>query len=234
MSTHSASGKSSEGLRVYMLGPPRVTWKGGPLPIPRRQARALLYYLAAYRRPLPRERISFLFWSDIPETAARTNLSRLLNHLRRALPASDLILTQEGQIYLNPDIAWSDTVTWAQSLGSFSADAARRLILLYRGPFLQGFSLPKRPEFEHWLAHERQHWKRLYLEMLATLLKTEARQGAYEAAITYARRYLEVDKLAEDIHRQLIELYVAVGNRSAALRQFERCVAVLERELGVS
>ncbi|MBC8162988.1 MAG: transcriptional activator domain-containing protein, partial [Roseiflexaceae bacterium] len=41
------------------------------------------------------------------------------------------------------------------------------------------------------------------------------------------------DELAEDMHRHLIALYAATGDRTAALRQFERCVVALERELGV-
>ncbi len=36
------------------------------------------------------------------------------------------------------------------------------------------------------------------------------------------------------MHRRLIELYAATGDRGAALRQFERCAAALERGLGVS
>lgn len=52
--------------------------------------------------------------------------------------------------------------------------------------------------------------------------------------MTAALRVLAVDELAEDMHRRLIELYGVVGDRAGAFRQFEHCVAVLERELGVS
>ncbi len=56
----------------------------------------------------------------------------------------------------------------------------------------------------------------------------------HAAAITAARRALSRDELAEEMHRRLIALYSAVGDRTAALRQFEQCAAVLERELGVA
>ncbi|PJA58050.1 MAG: transcriptional activator domain-containing protein, partial [Rhodocyclales bacterium CG_4_9_14_3_um_filter_68_10] len=108
------------------------------------------------------------------------------------------------------------------------------------GPFLSGFSLPGSPEFEAWVEQEQRAWERLYLEGLAALIEihrqraTEGHPGEYEAAIACARRYLANDDLAEEVHRQLIELYAAVGDRSAAVRQFEHCVTVLERELGVS
>jgi len=57
--------------------------------------------------------------------------------------------------------------------------------------------------------------------------------GKYAEAIVYAQRYLAIDPLAEDIHRQLIELYCACGNRPGALKQYQTCSAILERELGV-
>ncbi|HEY66429.1 MAG TPA: AAA family ATPase [Caldilineae bacterium] len=227
-----------EQLCIYMLGPPHVTWEGHPLPIPRRQARALLYRLATHLDPLSREQLGLLLWPNVPEITTRTNLSRLLNHLRRALPDPGLLLTQEGQIGLDPTRVWSDTRAWTEALrappSSIPADTLQRIVALYRGSFLEGFSLPHCPEFDQWLIYERGRWERQYLEALAALVEMEIHQGAYEAAIAHALRYLEIDELAEDVHRQLIELYNIVGNRSAALRQFERCVAVLERELGVS
>ncbi|HEY64162.1 MAG TPA: AAA family ATPase [Caldilineae bacterium] len=206
--------------------------------IPRRQTRALLYCLAVHLEPLPREQICFLFWPHTPEATARANLSRLLNYLRQALPDSHLILTGEDQVGLDPGRVWSDTKAWTDILKasstSSSTDALQHAVTLYRGPFLHGFSLPDRLEFENWLTRERQRWERLYLEALAALIEAKTKLGAYKEAIAHALRYLEIDELAEDMHCRLIQLYAAIGDRSAALRQFERCATVLERELGVS
>jgi hypothetical protein len=105
---------------------------------------------------------------------------------------------------------------------------------LYRGSFLAGFSLPASPEFELWADLERSAWERRYLELLAVLVEEQAAQGKYQAAIEYAQRYLAIDDLAEEMHRRLMTLYAAIGDRGAALRQFERCTVVLERELGVA
>ena len=68
---------------------------------------------------------------------------------------------------------------------------------------------------------------------MAALVEALALDGDYPAAIGYAQRTLAIDELAEDVQRRLIELYALAGQRSAALRQYEQCVAVLERELGV-
>jgi DNA-binding SARP family transcriptional activator/predicted ATPase len=163
----------------------------------------------------------------VPEAQARRNLSQLLSHLRRALPEADLLQVEGDRVALDPTRTWSDT----EAFESLSREEAAQL---YRGPFLAGFSLPGSPEFESWGSLEGQAWERRYLEVLVALVEEGTARGEFDAAIGYARRYLEVDELAEDVHRRLISLYVATGDGAGAARQYERCAIVLERELGVS
>jgi DNA-binding SARP family transcriptional activator len=240
------TGHTAPSLRVCMLGPPNVEWADRALAISRRQVRALLYRLAARLQPVPREHLCFLFWPDTPESTCRRNLSHLLTHLRHALPTPDVLLSSGDHVALDPDRVWSDTAAFerlcaivgphrrATTPRRGSGPALERAVNLYRGSFLPGFSLPTGPEFEAWAAQERCTWERLYLQALAALIEEHVARGAYDAAIAYAQRYLAADDLAEDVHRRLIRLYAAIGDRSAALRQFERCAAALERELGVS
>jgi DNA-binding SARP family transcriptional activator len=225
------AGPTSSTLQIYLLGSPAVAWAGQPLAVPRRQARALLYRLAACLQPGPREHLCFLFWPDTPEAIAHRHLTCLLTHLRRALPSPELLLVADDSIGLDPLRAWSDVVEFARLCANLTLQQA---VSLYRGPFLAGFSLPECPEFEAWSLQERYAQECLYLEALDALVEERAAQGAYAEAIAYARRYLASDELAEKVHRHLIELYAATGDRGAALRQYERCVTVLERELGVS
>lgn len=224
-------------LRIHLLGPPVVMWADRPLALSRRQVRALLYRLAAGRQPIPREQLCYLLWPDTPEAVTRRYLTGLLSHLRRALPALDVLITSGDLVGLDPDRTWSDTVVFERLCTAPGSPAhletLQQAVDLYRGSFLAGFSLPGRPEFETWATVQCQTWERLYLETLATLIEEQAARGEHAAATAYARRYLATDDLAEDIHRRLIELYAASGDRGAALRQFEQCVTVLEREIGV-
>ncbi|MCU0495534.1 MAG: hypothetical protein MUD01_28435, partial [Chloroflexaceae bacterium] len=172
-----------------------------------------------------------------PAGAARRNLTVLLNQLRRALPAPEAVQTLGDSIALDPTHLQSDGPTLAAELPlaivNQQYDHVAALLSRYRGPFLDGFTLPTSPEFEHWIEQERQAWERRYLDALAALVAGASQQGDYAVAIAAAHQALATDELAEDMHRQLIELYAASGDRSAALRQFERCCVVLERELGV-
>lgn len=225
---------ASEELRVYLLGPPRVGVGDVLLSVPRRQVRALLYRLAAQSSSISRAQLCFLFWPDTPESEARRNLSRLLTHLRRALPEPDLLVASGDRVGLDAECTGSDLITFNRlSDRGDGINPLRRAADLYRGPFLSGFSLAGSPEFESWVLQQQQDCERRYLYVLAALVEKHTARLEYDAAIGYARRYLTTDELAEDVHRRLIALYAAAGNRSAALRQFERCAAILERELGV-
>jgi DNA-binding SARP family transcriptional activator len=229
---------TSTRLQVNLLGPPTIEWGGHPLTIRRRQVRALVYHLAARLEPIPREHLCYLFWPDSPEAAGRRKLSHLLTHLRHALPALDVMLIDKDHVALNPHKVRSDTVAFerlstAPKLHQ-NTEALQEATHLYRGPFLAGFSLPDSPELETWIVLERSNWERQYLEVLAALVEEQMAQSNYHAAIARARCYLEIDNLAEEMHRTLIRLYTIVGNRNGALRQYEQCVMTLKRELGVN
>ena len=68
----------------------------------------MLFYLAAQAQIIPRESLHLVFWPDVPESTARRSLTRLLTHLRRALPAPEILLTTEEGIGLDPRRTWSD------------------------------------------------------------------------------------------------------------------------------
>jgi predicted ATPase/DNA-binding SARP family transcriptional activator len=224
-------------LRIALLGPPTLTWGDQPLAITRRQARALLYRIAATSHPVPREQLAYLLWPDSSEATARRNLTVLLTQIRQALPQLDLLLTLDDTISLNRTAVVTDTAILAklihEAAGAGRLDRLAEALRQYRGPFLDGFSLPGSAEFDAWASQERQVWERRYLDALAVLVEGYAAARQYHAAIDAAQRFLAIDELAEDMHRRLIALYAAAGDRTTAVRQFERCVVALERELGV-
>lgn len=224
-------------LRVYLLGTPMVEWMGRPLDIPRRKVRALLFYLAVSPEALPRDQLKALFWPDNDETTARRNLSHLSTHLRHSLPEPTILQTTEETLSLDHERVWCDAKAFNEisniSPSLLHPDALQQAVSLYRGTFLNGFSLPDSAEFEAWLLKKQGEFERQFLEMLATLIQAHIAREEYDLAVRCAERYLEVDDLAEDIHRYLISLYALSGSRGAALRQYERCTAILERELGV-
>lgn len=224
-------------LEVRLLGSPSVQWGERSLSILRRQTRMLLFRLAVCGQPLAREHLCFLFWPDIPEAVAGRNLSHLLTHLRQALPDSDLLCAVEDRVALDRQRTWTDVTEFLRlceiACTEQNAETLARAVRLYRGPFMDGVSAPNCPEYESWMLLERRNLERRYREALSTLIDRLALSGEHDQAVAYAHRYLAIDRLDESIHRRLIELYAARGDRAAALRQYRQCATLLEQELGV-
>lgn len=226
-----------EKLSLTMLGPPTISWVGQPIHIPRRQSRALLYRLAAANQPLSRDHLCFLIWPDASQSVARRNLSVVLSQLRRVLPIADLLVCLDDTVAIRAEAVATDTAAFnalaPEALREGRLNDLAAATRLYRGPFLDGFVLTDAAEFDGWVYEEQQSWQRRYLDTLAALVAGYRAVGAYPEAIAAARLALATDPLAEELHRDLIALYATQGDRVAALRQFEHCVVVLERELGV-
>ena len=67
-----------------------------------------------------------------------------------------------------------------------------------------------------------------HLEVVHSVLRIDHR------AIDCARRILAADSLREEVHRELIGLYMASGQTASALRQYRVCEELLQRELAVA
>ncbi len=123
----------------------------------------------------------------------------------------------------------------AQSSNQQSAiNNLKSVIDLYRGMFLEGFSLPDSAPFEEWLAVEREALKRKLLVALQRLGDACEAGGEVEQALDCARRMLSLEPWLEEGHRRVMRLLASAGKRSEALAQFETCRQVLLDELGVA
>lgn len=222
-------------LKLYLLGPPYVTWNGSVMDIPRRQVRVLLYFLATYPNAIPKERLHYLLWYDKPEAVCRRNLSHLLTHLRGVLPDESILVVQNSLVMLDHDKIWCDVVEFKNLLHASKEheryEAFQRATELYRGSFLDGKPLPGGREIELLIERERFYLERNYLNLLYKLILIEKRHEDFEKAIEYAYQYLAIDNLSEEVHRQLISLYGFTGQRDRALAQYKICEELLMDEL---
>jgi len=155
-------------LAVSLLGTPTLTLDGQPLALTRRKSRAILYYLAAHRNPLTREQLLAFFWPDLDRPAAQQTLRTTLHGLRKALGSH--LLVDETTLSLAPDTE-IDVRRFEAGLQSPLADLQSLVshLALYRGDFLEGFTLPDTPSFDDWAAIEREHHRRLAVRDLTTL-----------------------------------------------------------------
>ncbi|HZJ72361.1 MAG TPA: BTAD domain-containing putative transcriptional regulator, partial [Planctomycetota bacterium] len=143
------------------------------------------------------------------------------------------MLVLEGDtIALSPEAVEVDVVQFERAAtGNDHAELARAATL-YRGEFLAGLAA-REAAFEEWLLVQRERLAELALGALARLLAHERKAGRLDAAVQVGLKLLALDPLQEPAHRALMQLYVDLGRRAAALRQYETCVGLLQRDLGV-
>jgi len=206
---------------------------GPALVLPVRKAQALLAYLALPAgRAHPRDKLATLLWGDSPEGPARNSLRQALFALRRVLPAGG-VRAEGDAVALDPAAVEVDVAAFERELAEGTPAELAAAAQRYQGDLLAGLSVEGTGGFEEWLLSERERLRELALEALAKLLAHQCHAGQTEAAIQTGLQLLGLDPLQEPVHRTLMRLYLEAGRRGAALRQYQACVAVLARELGV-
>ena len=233
-------------LELSLLGPPRLELDGVPLAFGTRKNFALVAYLAVTGEGHTREELVALLWPELEPSRARSGLRRNLSVLRKKLRGEWLVADRES-VGLDPTAElWFDVEqfhallrAW-QGHGHPQADvcpecltALAEAVELYRGDFLAGFTLRDSPNFDEWQFYQTEGLRQDLARALERLVRGHSVQGAYQAAIPYARRWVSLDSLHEPAHRHLMRLYVWSGQRAAAVRQYAECERVLQEELGV-
>ena len=224
-------------LRLSLLGEPLVEQNGRFLTITRRKNLALLAYLAVTNEPHRREVLATLLWPEQEADRAYAALRQALWLLRKELGEQWLDSNRDHILLGNKKNLWLD-VTQFQQL----ADQASTLPLaalnqaadLYRGSFLQGFTLPDAPLFSEWHYFQSESLQKNVANLLQTAVLRHKQQQDSETAVTYARRWVELDPLDENAQRQLIALYGQLGQRTTALRQYEQFAQRLTDELNAT
>ena len=205
-----------------------------PLTLPTRKTEALLAFLALPAgRPHPRDKLASLLWGGLQESQARGGLRQSLFTLRKAMSVDPSALLVDGDsIALNPRAVDVDVAEFECRVADGTTAGLDRAVALYRGELLDGLAV-REALFEDWLLAERERLRELALEALGKLLRHQHATNATEAALQTALRLLAVDSLQEPVHRTVMRLYVELGRRASALRQYQVCVGILQRELGV-
>ncbi|MFQ5741355.1 MAG: BTAD domain-containing putative transcriptional regulator, partial [Acidobacteriota bacterium] len=230
-------------LLVYLLGEPSCKCDGSSIRVTRRKTWALLAYLALTDEPTSRESLTALLCPELEHTRARAILRQSLSELKRTV-AGNWLTADRKTVELDSDSLWVDVrefrrlldqarqqrsaANLAAALLSFS-----RAVDLYRSDFLAGFTLSDSQDFDDWQFAETESLRRELAQAYEELVKGHALLGEFDRSINYARKWLRLDPLAEQVHRHLMQLYAWAGQRTPALRQYEKCSEILSKELDI-
>lgn len=213
-------------IGIHLLGPPFVTRDDERRPGPRgHKAWALLAYLLRTESSPTRQWLAELLFSGAEDPL--NALSWSLSQLRRLLGPG--VTIAGDPVHLNlpagtyDDARTLSSGTWAEALAI--PGLGRDL--------LEGLDFPSSPAFEGWLLTERRRLAGATLDVLREAARARLGAGETQRAIGLASHLVALDPLDEDSQELLIRAYAAAGDRSAAERQRDACVALFRRELGV-
>lgn len=205
----------------------------------------LLTYILVFRAsPHPRETLDALLWGDSSTAQSKKYLRQALWQLQRVLGScsekgDDRIFDVAAYwvSFKSDSDIWLDVAVFEQAfsvarevggehLNTSQAQMLDHAIQLYQGDLLEGW-------YQDWCLCERERLQTNYLTMLDKMMSYCEALEKYETGLAYGLRVLRHDRARESTQRRLMRLHYLAGDRTAALRQYEHCVAALDEELGV-
>ena len=206
------------------------------------KARELLVYLLLYRdKQHSREQLADVLWGGVSTTQSKNYLRKALWQLQSNLETNssqNLLLVEGEWLVINPNCdLWLDVAILEDAFKTtqgvrgqdLQIDDYRRIqeaVNLYRGELLENW-------YQDWCLYERERLQYLYLALLDKLMGYCEAHGEYEKGLLYGERILCKDKAHERAHRRSMRLHYLAGNRTFALRQFQKCTVSLRDELDV-
>lgn len=236
-------------LRIRSLGAFRV-WRGGD-EIDRRAwgrkiALQLFHLLMVHRNEvLPKSRIVDMLWPDLDPAVADGTFRVALNTLNKTLepdrPAGrePRYILRQGTAYglrLGEEL-WLDAAEFERLLdgaavmeaaGQDPAAMLAQALDLSDGDFLAEFT-----EYGTWCDRERERLSVRFSDSAAKLARLLLERGEAAGCGQWAQRLVERDPCAEPAYRLLMVAQYRQGDRTGAMRTYERCVEALAHELDV-
>lgn len=227
------------GLRIELFDGLRMEHGGAAVTHFRTQKTASLLAYLAYPplRAHPRAALVEMLWADHDEDAARNSLSTAMWSLRQqiaelGLDPADVLAADRCSIRILPDSVHTDVAEFEAVLTAARAaagpeeraSALERAVELYRGELLRGF-------YEDWIFPEQMRLAGLFHGAARELTALLEARGELETAVRHATRAVTADPFSEEAALDLMRLYDASCQPSAALMVYRQLTRLLKQEL---
>lgn len=212
---------------------PEEEWHGS-------QAKNLLKAVVALGGEAVRKEVLIeSLWPDSSPDKSEKTFKVALHRLRGVLePEADksygysYVHQKDNRIFLDKDLCEVDTDKFLALIrkgeereerqdvrGALSF--YRKAVDAYKGDFL--------PEdlYVEWAELRREELKQKHLGLLFRIARIYEDRGASTKAISFYKKVVESDPLAEEAYRSLMVLYAAMGRRNEALKTFKACEKAL-------
>ena len=149
----------------------------------------------------------------------------------------DVELTQYGSGFYIP----SDSLLRSYDVADFQHAAELALTLSDREEreklFIQAIDLYRAPFLEEvdmtWAVNRRGHLQQLYTQILSGMASILRGRGETERALSFYNRALRNDLTREDIHHQIMQIYLELGQPDRAREQYQHLAQILDSEFKI-
>jgi len=201
----------------------------------------LLQYLISNRQrhALHKESIMEHLWAEGDDRdfkVALHGVNKVLEPKRPTRTEPSFVIRQGVSYQLDLDKIWIDVealeqyiIVGNEAFGNdmtISKSAYKSAIALYQGVYL-----PNRV-FEDWSSEEREKIQILILGAYVILAEILLDENPLES-IRLAQCAIAIDKTWEDAYRLKMQAYLIKGNRPQAIKAYQKCADVLDKEYGI-
>jgi len=166
-----------------------------------------------------RDYLADLLWPEAPPRHANHSLAQGLSVIKAKI-AREAVVIQRSTVGLAA--GWIDVDVTRLPTGDVGID----------GPFLDAFEIPDARPFEDWKGECRARLIPQIGDCLVRQMDAARRIGDFPTVETHAARLQDLDPLAEEGIRGIMEARAWASDRSGALKAFGRYEAQLAEELG--
>jgi TolB-like protein len=177
-----------------------------------------------------RDSLLVVFWPEESEQTARNALSQTLHAIRRDIGQHVLVSQGHELIGLDPAGLGCDAVEFEERLERGELEEGLRL---YRGEFLRGLVIGDAMGFDRWRESEAWRLQRRAWKAAAALADGAEEHGNMIAAMHWLEQAVELLPTDEVLFRRLLVLTDSMGDRTGALRTYERFSDLMREEYGV-
>lgn len=216
------------------------------------KARALLVYLAVESpRRFRRSHLAGMLWSEFREEQALHNLRQTLVWLKKAMSEvnnqTPILITSQDTIGINPEINIHVDLlefencskhalkyfTLEKHLDHVDILGLKKAIDLFKGSFLERFTMDESPLFDEWVLTIRENTDQKAAEIFALICEYYERRKEYDLASEYADRIITLTPWDEPAYVHSMRLYAIRKHWSTAKKRYFQLKDYLEKNFSI-
>ena len=225
--------EKAEKITIQLFGTPTIAVDGTAVTVKRRNARAIVFYLAAKTGSVSRQELISVIWPQFERTTALKNLSTYVHDIRSILPG--LIQADKETLSISEDVVVdARELEKYTSQQNFSVFNNRIVDELYRGSFLKHFHIEDTREYDEWKQNLSEYYLNQVINFKYSVAEAYMESGNVASALDVLNQILKWDPYREDVYKLAMKAYCQAGNRPGAIKLYVQLTNLLKEEFGIS